>query len=92
MKKTSRLVVRGAGLVALYQLGTRGNLSQILHQYLCIAGVAELRDALFAYLTHALTGQAKLVANLFETFLVASNAEALADNGYLALLEHLVEH
>ena len=55
-------------------------------------GVAKLGNTLLAYLAHTLACQSELVANLLKTLLVATNAEALADDSNLAVLEHLVEH
>ena len=36
--------------------------------------------------------QSELVANLLKTLLVATYAEALADDSDFAVLEHLIEH
>ena len=67
-------------------------LSQIFHQNFCIAAVAQFGNALFADLTDTLTGETQLVANLLETLLMATDAEALADDGYLTLLQYFIEY
>ena len=67
-------------------------LTEIFHQNLGVATVAQLGDALFSDLAHTFTGETELVTNLFETFLVATNAETLANDCYLAVFQHLVEH
>ena len=65
-------------------------LTEIFHQNLGVATVAQLGDALFSDLAYTFTGETELVANLFETFLVATNAETLANDCYLASFNTLL--
>ena len=65
------------------------NLSKIFHQNLGIAAFAEFCNAFFSDLSHALMGQSQLVADFLKTFFMAANAEAFADDGDFAFLEHL---
>lgn len=46
----------------------------------------------FANLTYTLTGKTQLVADLFKSLLVTTNAEALTDDGYLALFQHFLKY
>ena len=67
-------------------------LSQIFHENLRIATVAQLGNALFPDLAYTLTSQPELIADFLQTFLVTANAETLANNGNLTLFQHLVQH
>ena len=52
-----------------------------------MAGVMELGDALLTDLADALTGESHLSTDLFESALLAANAEALANNLQLTVLK-----
>ena len=67
-------------------------LAKIFHKDLGIAAVAQLRDALFANLTHTLSGKSKTIANLLKSLFWTSDAEALADNGYLTVFKHFIKY
>lgn len=56
-----------------------------------MTGEAELLDALFSYLPHALSCQAHIGAYLLQAALWATDAEALRDDVALAAPEHAVE-
>ena len=68
------------------------SLSEIFHQNLGITTVSEFGNTLFADLSYTLSCESELVANLFESLFVTTDAEAFADDGYLAILEHLIEY
>lgn len=67
-------------------------LSQIFHQDLGIATVTELGDTFLTDLAHTLTCETQLVADLFKPFFMATDAEALTDNGDLSVFQYFIEH
>ena len=60
-------------------------LAQIFHQNLSIARVAKLGNTLLTNLAYTLTSEPQFIAYFLETFLVAANAEAFADNDDLTV-------
>lgn len=66
--------------------------SEVFHEYLCVATVAELGYTLLAYLAYTLTCKSESVAYFLESFLWSTDSETFADDCYLTVLQHLVEH
>ena len=87
IKKESRTCSSNSPL--LYE---RGVLPQIFHQNLGITTIAKLSNAFLANLANTFTGESQLVANLLETFLVATYTKTFANDSYFPHFQHFIKH
>ena len=67
-------------------------LAQVLHEYACISALTNLLDSLLTNLANTLTGKTHLCPNLFQTLLLATDAETLGDNLYLTILQCVLKN
>src|SRR3712207_7695358 len=56
------------------------------------SAVTQFSDTLFANLTHTLTCQSQLVANFFQSFLVATNAKAFTNNRNFPVFQNFLQY
>ena len=68
------------------------DLSEVFDKELSIATLTKFHYALLSDLAYALTSKTELITNLFQSLLVATNAETLTDDGDFAVLEYVAEY